>query len=300
MNAIVRDIEAAPQTAGFTSRKLARFIGSEVSGLDLKAPLDTETVAALRALLLARGVLVFRDQFLSPEQQIAFTRYFGHVNTDRPARGGAPLPGIGVFDSRNELAGRVARWHADGTHAEAPGTIKTLQPTELPEIGGDTIWASVEAAYDRLSPPLQRLAESLTAIHATTPLRAQDWPNGFGGEFIWSEHPVVVVHPETGRKSLFVSQRYTPEIKGVRPNESAAILKILFDHIALPEHQVRVQWAPGTIVLWDNRTSQHYAVNDYDDDLRIVHSVSVQGEPRTGVVGQKSKLGAVLKTADLV
>lgn len=280
---------------GFSTRKLSPFIGNEVFDIDLKAPLSDQEVAALRALLLDRGVLFFRDQFLSPEQQVAFTRYFGHVNTDRPARPGAPIAGVGVFDSRDEIYGRVSRWHADGTHAEAPGTIKTLQPVELPVSGGDTIWASVEAAYDRLSEPLKRLAESLTAIHATTPLRATEWGSsrGFGGQFIWSEHPVVTVHPETGRKALFVSQRYTPEIVGLRPHESAAVLKIFFDHIAQPEHQVRFQWTPGSIALWDNRISQHYAVDDYGDALRIVHSVSVEGEPRFGANGARSRLGAI-------
>lgn len=302
MNAIAEKVSSLDVAAAapFVSRKVGRFLGSEVSGIDLAQPLHADTVAALRALLLDRGVLFFRDQHLTPEQQIAFTRYFGEVRTSGPARPGSPLPGIGVFDSRNGVSGRVARWHADGTHAEEPGTIKTLKAVELPEFGGDTIWASTEAAYDRLSAPLKRLAESLTAIHATTPLDPKDWARGFGGEFIWSEHPVVAVHPETGRKSLFVSPRYTPEIVGLRPNESAAVLKILFDHITLPEHQVRFTWTPGSIVLWDNRTSQHYAVNDYDDAVRVVHSVNVAGEARVGAHGERSRLGAVLKTADLV
>lgn len=300
MRVIAETRAAEPVAAPFTARKVGRFIGSEVSDIDLKQPLPVETVAALRALLLDRGVLFFRDQHLTPEDQVRFTGYFGNVRTGGRARPGAPIPGVGVFDSRSGISGRVDRWHADGTHAAEPGTIKTLKAVEMPEHGGDTIWASTEAAYDRLSAPLKRLAESLTAIHATTPLRAQDWPNGFGGEFIWSEHPVVAIHPETGRRSLFVSPRYTPEIAGLRPNESAAVLKIFFDHITLPEHQVRFNWTPGSIVLWDNRTCQHYAVNDYDDELRVVHSVSVEGEPRIGPNGQRSRLGAVLKTAELV
>ena len=284
---------------GLKARKLSPFIGSEIEDIDLKQPLDAAQVDALRALLLDRGVLFFRNQHLSPEEQIAFTRYFGPVNTDGPTRPGAPIAGISVFDSRDEIYGRVSRWHADGTHAEAPSTIKTLQAIVVPEFGGDTIWASAEAAYDRLSPPLKRLAEKLTAIHATTPLRATEWGSSksFGGQFIWSEHPVVAVHPETGRKSLFVSPRYTPELKDLRPHESAAVLKVFFDHITQPEHQVRFHWNVGDIALWDNRTSQHYAVDDYGDELRIVHSVSIGGEPRIGVDGQKSKLGAAIQQA---
>ena len=302
MNSIVGKITGEPtegvELAPLTSRKLSPFIGSEVTGIDLKQPLSDETFAAIRALLLDRGVLFFNDQHLSPEQQLAFTQRFGTVNTNGPARPGAPIPGVGVFDSRDEIYGRVSRWHADGTHAEAPSTFKTLQAVALPEIGGDTIWASTEAAYDRLAEPLKRLAESLTAVHATTPLRATEWggTRGFGGEFIWSEHPVVTVHPETGRKSLFVSPRYTPEIVGLRPHESAAVLKLFFDHITQPEHQVRFQWTVGAIALWDNRSALHYAVDDYDYALRIVHSIGVQGEPRVGPAGERSKFGASVKT----
>lgn len=296
MNAIT-EITAATR---LNARRLSPFIGSEVSDIDLKQALDEATVADLRALLLDRGILFFRNQHLSPEQQIAFTRYFGPVNTDGPVRPGAPIAGIGVFDSRDEIYGRVSRWHADGTHAEAPSTIKTLQAIVVPQQGGDTIWASAEAAYGRLSAPLKRLAEQLVAIHATTPLRATEWNSSksFGGQFIWSEHPVVAVHPETGRRSLFVSPRYTPELKDLRPHESAAVLKVFFEHITQPEHQVRFNWNVGDIALWDNRTSQHYAVDDYGDELRIVHSVSIQGEPRVGVNGFTSKLGGSIKQGE--
>ncbi len=299
MNAIAPSPQApAPSEAQapFAERRLGRLIGSEISGLDLKQPLAPEIVEALKARLFDRGVLYFRNQHLDTEQQIAFTSHFGEV---RGYDGGAPRPA--VWDSRKGIHGRVARWHADGTHLEAPATINTINPVVLPDGGGgDTIWASTSAAYDRLSPPLQRLAEKLTAIHATTPLRAQDWPQGFGGKFIWSEHPVVTVHPVTGRKALFVSPRYTPEIVGLRPNESADLLKVLFNHIALPEHQVRIIWEPGALVLWDNRITQHYAVDDYDDDLRVVHNVGVKGEPRVGVNGLRSRLGAVIPTEELV
>ncbi len=281
------------------SRALSPFIGSEVVGLDLKKPLGEATIAAVRALLLKRGVLFFDDQHLSPEQQVAFTAQFGFVNTSGARRPGSPAPGVGVFDSRDELYGRVSRWHADGTHAEEPSTIKSLQAIVTPEIGGDTIWASTEAAYDRLSEPLKRLAEALTAIHATTPLRTTEWGSArsFGGDFIWSEHPVVAVHPETGRKSLFVSPRYTPELVGLRPHESVAVLKVFFDHIIQPEHQVRFRWTPGAIALWDNRSALHYAVDDYGQGLRIVHSVSVRGEARVGVNGERSRLGSISRAA---
>ena len=282
--------------APFGERALARLIGSEISGIDLKQPLPAATVQALKARLFERGVLLFRDQHLTSDQQIAFTGLFGEV---RGYDGSDPRPS--VWDSRKGIHGRVARWHTDGTHVEAPATINTINPVILPEGGGgDTIWASTSAAYDRLSPPLQRLAEKLVAIHATTPLVATEWPKGFGGKFVWSEHPVVTIHPVTGRKALFVSPRYTPEIKDLRPNESADLLKVFFHHITLPEHQVRIQWEPGSLVIWDNRITQHYAVDDYGDDVRVIHNVGVRGEPRVGVNGLRSRLGAMIPTEELV
>lgn len=111
---------------------------------------------------------------------------------------------------------------------------------------------------------------------------------------------MVTVHPVTGRKALFVSPRYTPEIVGLRPNESADLLKVLFHHITLPEHQVRIVWEPGSLVIWDNRTTQHYAIDDYDDDIRIIHNVGIKGEPRVGVNGLRSRPGAVIPTEELV
>ncbi|MGE4322987.1 MAG: TauD/TfdA dioxygenase family protein [Sphingobium sp.] len=287
---------APRQAEAFTERRLSRLIGSEISGIDLKRHLSPETVTALKHRLFDRGVLLFRDQHLDTDQHIAFTARFGEV---RGYDGGAPRPMI--WDSRKGIHGRVARWHTDGTHVEAPATINTINPIVLPEGGGgDTIWASTTAAYDRLSPPLQRLAEKLVAIHATTPLVARDWPRGFGGRFVWSEHPVVTVHPTTGARALFVNPRYTPEIKGLRPNESADLLKMLFNHITLPEHQVRITWEPGSLVMWDNRITQHYAVDDYGDDVRIIHNVGARGEARVGLNGLRSRLGAEIATEDLV
>ena len=142
MSASVEPV-AAPSAAGapFHVKNLSPFIGSEVEGIDLKQPQSEATIAALRALLLERGVLFFNGQHLSPEQQVAFTRRFGPVNTRGPARPGAPIPGLGVFDSRDEIYGRVSRWHADGTHAAEPSTLKTLQAVALPPIGGDTIFS---------------------------------------------------------------------------------------------------------------------------------------------------------------
>jgi alpha-ketoglutarate-dependent taurine dioxygenase len=276
---IVLDTELANR---LHTRRLTPFIGSEVLDVDLKQPLPPETVAAIRALVLERGVAFFRDQSLTPQQQLDFTAKFGPIQFSERVKFDAPLPGVKVFDSRDELYGRVSRWHADLTSSEAPWSFEVLQAITVPETGGDTMWSSTQAAYDRLPEALQRLAESLTAIHALTPLRVSEWGNA-GRAYQWKEHPVVTVHPETGRRALFVNPRYTAEIVGYKPHLSEAVLKVLFDHLLQPEFSMRLRWTPGTVVVWDNRTTLHYAIDDYDDELRIVHTCSVVGERPVGV-----------------
>ena len=273
---------AQPAAAALEAKKLTPALGTEIRGVDLKADLGDETIAAIRAILVDRGVVFFPDQHLSPAQHLAFTARFGELDLPAKPRPEAPLPGITVFDSRDEINGRVSRWHADITSREAPPTIEVFQPAVLPETGGDTLWASTTAAYDRLAEPLKRLAESLVAIHAFTPVRIAD----FGTEktpFHWAEHPVVTVHPETGRRALYLSPRYAHEIVGVRPHESAAILKLFNDHIIQPETTVRYRWSVGTVAMWDNRCTLHYAVDDYGDALRIVHRAGLTGERPRGI-----------------
>jgi alpha-ketoglutarate-dependent taurine dioxygenase len=269
--------------ARFDAQPLTPFIGSEVNGLDLHQPVSDETIAALRALLLDRGVIFIPGQHLSPQQHLEFAARFGTVDYPDKPRANAPLHGINVFDSRDQVYGRVSRWHSDLTSREEPQSIAVFQPIKLPAVGGDTQWASTEAAYERLSQPLKDLAEKLTAIHALTPIKVADFGKGEGLGFHWAEHPVVRVHPETGRKSLYVNPRYTAEIVGVRPHESVGILKTLNDHLTQPEHTVRYRWQEGTVALWDNRSTLHYAIDDYGDDLRLVNRVGLKGDRPRGV-----------------
>lgn len=265
--------------AGFEVHHLTPFIGTEVIGIDLKQEQGEETKQALRDLLRDRAVIYFRDQHLSPEQQLAATAIWGKPRVSDTYREGSLHPGVGVVDSIHEINGRVSRWHADVTSAETPSTIRLLQAIELPEYGGDTHWASTEAAYARLSPALRELADSLTAIHNITPVTLDDFHKP-RSRFHWNEHPVVRVHPETGRRSLFVNPRFTAEIVGLQPHESAAVLKLFYDHIVLPEHTTRVQWKLGTLAVWDNRTSLHYAADDYGTARRRLQSTSVESNER--------------------
>jgi taurine dioxygenase len=270
---------------GFFLRHLSPFIGTEVTGLDLGQEQGEEVKEQLRQLLRDRGVLFFRDQHLSPEQQLAVTAIWGPPRVSDSYREGSPLPGVGIIDSIQEIAGRVSRWHADVTAAETPSTIRLLQAIELPPHGGDTHWASTEAAYARLSPALKELAEELTAIHNVTPVTLDGFQKP-RSKFQWAEHPVVRVHPETGRRSLFVNPRFTREIVGLQPHESADLLELFYNHITLPEHTTRVQWELGALAVWDNRTSLHYAADDYGSARRRLQSTSVEHHDRpVGVKG---------------
>jgi alpha-ketoglutarate-dependent taurine dioxygenase len=282
MNTASQLISPPPDAAApLKVRELTPFIGSEITGVDLKERWSEQTIAAIRAVLLERGVVFLPHQHLTPAEHVEFASKFGEVKLGAETKA-APHPGVRVLDSRDEIYGRVSRWHSDLSSAERPPSISINNIIVLPELGGDTLWASTEAAYSRLAPPLQRLAESLTAVHAMTPLKASEWGKG-GTTFHFAEQPVVRVHPETGRKSLYVSPRYTPEVVGLRPHESADVLKLFFDHILQPEHTVRYRWSVGTLVLWDNRSTLHYAIDDYGDARRIVHHVSVDGDHPVGV-----------------
>ncbi len=260
---------------GFLAHHLSPFIGTEVIGIDLKQTQSEAVAEQLRQLLRDRGVLFFRDQHLSAEQQLAATAIWGPPRINDSYREGSPHPGVGIVDSIQEIAGRVSRWHADVTAAQAPSTIRLLQAIELPPHGGDTHWASTEAAYERLSPALKELADDLTAIHNITPVTLEDFRKP-RSKFQWAEHPVVRVHPETGRRSLFVNPRFTREIVGLKPHESADLLELFYNHIVLPEHTTRIQWRLGSLAVWDNRSSLHYAADDYGSARRRLQSTSVE------------------------
>lgn len=268
--------------APFEVRHLSPYIGSEVIGVDLTKPTSEATRAALQRLLWDRGVVFLHDQNLSPEQQLAATAIFGTPRISEEYRQGSPLPGVGTVDSINEIAGRVSRWHTDITSHAAPPTVRLLQAHQLPELGGDTLWASAEAAYDKLSEPLKQLANGLTAVHAVTPISYYR-SDVRQTKFNWSEHPVVRLHPVTRRPSLFVNPRFTQEIVGLRPHESAALLKVFYDHLTQPEFQARFQWRVGSLAIWDNRTTIHYAADDYGDARRIMYSTSIEPELPIGL-----------------
>jgi len=269
---------------GVTLTHLQPTIGTEVAGLDLRAELDAATVAFLRALWLKRKVLLFRDQPLSEDEHIRFGQYFGPLDAlPRPAGADQSWPELlvikrdGSDNSENE-----AFFHQDVPYANPPvaGAIAIMK--KCPGLGGDTIIADMVAAYDRLSPWLKVAIEDMQGIHrfdlgivlhnanVTEELIAK-----FMQKYPPKTYPLVQTHRETGEKVLYVSQSYTHAIKGLPRDESYALIKLLSDRARVPENQCRVSWRENTVVMWDNRSTQHYAAFDYPGHFRHLQRVTV-------------------------
>jgi taurine dioxygenase len=265
-----------------TVEKLTPTIGAEISGVDLRE-LSDQQFERIHDALMKHLVIFFRNQSLTPDQQKAVGRRFGKIEGHRYAAA-TNLPGhpeIWVLErqgSREKHARfRFGEFHADITCDEAPPMGAVLAIQELPEGGGgDTLWASMYAAYEGLSDPISRLVEGLTAIHTGRVFETAESQRE-GVRFPISEHPVVRTHPVTGRRGLFVNRTFTDHIVQLSPAESDAVLRMLYEHIARPEYQCRFRWEPGSVAIWDNRCTQHNPIHDYHPSKRRVHRVTIAG-----------------------
>lgn len=283
----------AGTTQAIAIAPLSGALGAEVRGLDLGRPLEEATFAAVHAAYLEHQVLVFRDQKLTPEQQLAFSRRFGRLLRVPYV---APLPGhteiIAVLKEAEErnISNFGGTWHSDFSFLERPPSASLLYALEVPARGGDTIWADMYRAHDTLSEGLRGLLRDLRAIHGGVPYGAQGPPpdlavsrsvkmtRGDPSADVEVAHPVVRRHAETGRPALFVNAVYTTRFADMTAEESEPLLRYLEAHATRPEFTCRVSWAAGTLVLWDNRCTQHLAVNDYDGARRLLHRTTVTGE----------------------
>ncbi|HEX4737297.1 MAG TPA: TauD/TfdA family dioxygenase [Allosphingosinicella sp.] len=244
--------------------------GAEIHDIDLSQPLGPDLIAAIDRAFSDYKVLVFRDQgHVSPQSLLDLGEHFGTPDRDHhPTH--APVDGIDavkrlVTDGRG-FGGMVTdSWHTDASPRRHTDLTSFLQAVDVPPYGRDTMFADMEAAYDNLSPPLKTLLEGLVAVHSWGKARPHEPP---------VEHEVVFEDPRTGRKSIFVNKVYTRSIKGLRQDESDAILSFLFEQAHIPEHQLRATWKPGTIVAWDNQRTQHYIVQDMPY-RRVMHRVMV-------------------------
>jgi len=270
----------------FDVEPIGPTIGAEIRGLDLKRPLDDATFAQLEAALVEHKVIYLRDQNLTTAEHVAFGRRFGELEV-HPFRPEGEFPEIMVLDNHKDnpvLSTDV--WHCDTTFRECPTKYSILRCLEIPERGGDTLWADMCAAYDALSDTLKGMIDGLTAVHDFKNFRVlftsseEDQKRLREMERLYPNptHPVVRTHPVTGRKVLFVSPQFTLRINGLRENESRALLELLYEQAHVPEFQFRLRWKPGTVTLWDNRSTQHYASNDYYPNRRHMERVAIIGD----------------------
>jgi alpha-ketoglutarate-dependent taurine dioxygenase len=267
---------------------LTPTIGAEVHGVDLAAPLDDATVDRLRGALLDHLVLFFRDQPMTVEQHLALARRFGEIDMPPFRSAGSAPPEVTVLDQQSPKGEGADSWHADYTHRPRPPMGSILRAVQLPAAGGDTCFASMYAAYDALSPAMQGFLDGLTAVNTLAMMaeRARRVSNvtlaeSSEGGYPSTVHPVVRVHPETGRKLLNVNPNWTSEIVELGEAESRALLDLLFSHVRSPDHQCRFRWRPDSVAFWDNRAVQHFAVADYVE-RRVMHRVTVQGDEPFG------------------
>jgi len=271
---------------GIDVRRVAGALGAEIGGVDLSQPLADETIAAIRKALVEHQVIFFRDQSLTPEQQLTFGRRFGPLNIHPYVKGMADHPE--VMEIIKEPSDRInfgGGWHSDMSFLESPSIGSILYAVQTPDYGGDTLFASQAAAFDALSPGLQKTLEGLSAVHsagreyAPTGASAQKRGSmqiaeaeGAVGEFV---HPMVKVHPETGRKALYVNPAFTMRIEGWSRRESKALLDYLFEHSRFEAFTCRFGWKPGSVAFWDNRSVWHFALNDYPGQRRHMRRVTV-------------------------
>ena len=261
--------------------KLTPHAGAEIRGVDLAQPLDEPTFKEIHAALIDNGVIFFRDQHLTPDQQKAFGRLFGelHMHPAAPSllQGHPEILVIHADEKSKHVAGE--NWHSDVSCDLEPPMGSILYMHELPPVGVDTLFASMYAAYEALSEPMKRFLEPLTAMHEGEHVyRGRYGVNDTGKIFPKAEHPVIRTHPVSGRKALFVNGGFTTRIKQLARPESDALLHFLFRHVETPEFHCRFRWQVNSVAFWDNRCVQHHAMWDYYPQRRHGHRVTIKGD----------------------
>ncbi|WP_217238540.1 TauD/TfdA family dioxygenase [Streptomyces sp. AC555_RSS877] len=259
-----------------------RTIGAEIRGISLARPLGDALREELHRALLEWKVLFFRGQRLTSAQQRDFARQWGALETN-PLLAQGSSEDVVRFDKGDGAAPTFENvWHADVTFRERPALGAVLQLHEVPPFGGDTMWADMAAAYDNLPQEVKDRVDGATAVHDFIPGFARFYPperlQPFQSAFPPVEHPVVRTHPETGRRLLFVNTSFTTRITGMERAESDRLLRYLTQQAHVPEYQLRFRWQPGDVAFWDNRATQHYAVNDYAPHRRVAERVAIAGD----------------------
>lgn len=262
-------------------------VGAFVEGVDL-SDFDEQTLAELRHAFAEYSILFFRNQQLSEQQHIALAERWGDINVNRFFTHVEGFPQIAQVLKEPEQVDNIGGgWHTDHSYDQIPALGSMLYARETPPRGGDTLFASTCAAYDALSDGLKQTLQSLNAVHSSRHVFGADVDRGdLQGRFGNAEaatqdavHPVVITHPLSGRQSLYVNPGFTLHFEHWTAEESQPLLSYLYQHISRPECCFRLQWAPGTLAFWDNRATWHWAINDYQAERRLMHRITLEGEP---------------------
>ncbi|MGI3747956.1 MAG: taurine dioxygenase [Janthinobacterium lividum] len=267
---------------------LSPALGAQISGIDLSRDLTGEQRNVIERALLDHQVLFFRDQPITPQQQARFAAHFGDLHI-HPIYPNVPeQPEVLILDTAVTDVRDNAIWHTDVTFLPTPALGAVLSAKQVPAYGGDTLWASGIAAFEALSRPMQALLDGLTATHDfTRSFPLERFGNTAEDLARWEEtrrknpplsHPVIRTHPVSGRKALFVNEGFTTRINELEAAESEAILKLLFAHGTRPEFTLRWRWQANDVAMWDNRVTQHYAVDDYRPQRRVMHRATILGD----------------------
>ena len=270
---------------------VAGGIGAEINGVNLAGALSNSDAEGVYHAFLEHHVLFFRGQTLEPDTQMSAAQLFGEPDLYPFIEGMAGFPEvIEIIKSETDAANFGGSWHSDTAYLPEPAKCTMLYAVDVPDAGGDTLFASTEAAYDALSSGMQAMLDGLIGVNSSD--------NGYGGsrakamqrldvmgdtynegaESYINEHPIVRTHPETGRKSLYISRSHTSHFKDMTAAESKPLIDYLSAHITRPEFTCRMRWQPGSVAVWDNRSAQHFALNDYVGKRRHMRRITMKGD----------------------
>ena len=277
---------------GIEVRPVSGALGAEILGIDLSREVDGELFGQIRQAYDDYGVIFFRDQSLTPDQHVAFAERWGAINVNRFFQPVAGYPMIAeVRKEPHQKTNIGSNWHTDHSYDEVPAMGSILYAREVPEVGGDTLFASMVKAYEALSPGFQAMLESLKALHSSRHVFGKkrhegDAKSDYEGRIGNPEqalqdavHPLVLRHPRTGLKALYVNPTFTVAIEGWSQEESDALLSYLYRHARQPEFTCRFRWRQGSIAFWDNLSTWHNALNDYQGQRRLMHRITIEGVP---------------------
>jgi taurine dioxygenase len=270
---------------------IAGALGAEIRGVDLADDLSNQAFDEIYQAFLDHHTIVFRDQDLTPQQQVAFGRRFGKPNIYPFVEGLAEAPEIfEILKTEDEKENFGGAWHSDTTYLEVPPMATMLYCKEAPDVGGDTLFANTVLAYETLSDGLKDTLDGLQAVYSAAlasrggrkdfrdthkGMKNQDLEKA---EDLEAVHPVVRTIPQNGRKSLYLNKPHTTNFVGWTAEESKSLIDYLADHCVRPEFTCRLNWRPSTLAVWDNRCAQHFAINDYHGQRRRMHRMTIEGE----------------------